>query len=70
MVKDPPASEGAAGDMSLIPGLGRSVGGEKGNPLQYSCRNNPMDRGAWWARGDGVAELDMTELLSMHGRIL
>ena len=70
MVKDPPASEGPAGDMSSIPGLGRSVGGEKGNPLQYSCRNNPMDRGAWWARGDGVAELDMTELLSMHGRIL
>ena len=70
MVKDQPASEGAAGDMSSIPGLGRSVGGEKGNPLQYSCRNNPMDRGAWWARGDGVAELDMTELLSLHGRIL
>ena len=43
--KNPPAS---AGDTSLIPGLVRSLGGRNGNPLQYSCLGNPMDRGAWW----------------------
>ena len=46
MVKNLPAN---AGDASSIPGLGRSPGGENGNPLQYSCLENPMDRGAWWA---------------------
>ena len=35
-------------DAGLIPGLGRSAGGEHGNPLQYSCLENPMNRGAWW----------------------
>ena len=38
-----------AGDPGLIPGLGRSPGGVHGNPLQYSCLENPTDRGAWWA---------------------
>ena len=38
-----------AGDMGSIPGLGRSPGEGNGNPLQYSCLENPMDRGAWWA---------------------
>ena len=38
-----------AGDLGSIPGLGRSPGGGHGNPLQYSCLENPMDRGAWWA---------------------
>ena len=38
-----------ARDASWIPGLGRSPGGGNGNPLQYSCLGNPMDRGAWWA---------------------
>ena len=38
-----------AGDWSLIPGSGRSPGEENGNPLQYSCLENPMDRRAWWA---------------------
>ena len=38
-----------ARDLRLNPGLGRSPGGEHGNPLQYSCLENPMDRGAWWA---------------------
>ena len=55
-----------AGDMDLIPGLGRSPGEGNGNPLQYSCLENPMDRGAWWAIVHGVAkesELDMTLLL-------
>ena len=41
------------GDLGLIPGLGRSSGGEHGNPLQYSCLENPMDRGAWRATSLG-----------------
>ena len=49
-----------AGDLGSIPGLGRSPGEGNGNPLQYSCLQNPMDRGAWWATAQGVAELDTT----------
>jgi len=45
-----------AGDLGLIPGLGRSPGGGHGNPLQYSCLENPMDRGAWWTTVHGVAK--------------
>ena len=57
-VKNPPAS---AGDEGLIPGFGRSLGGRNGNPLQYSCLENLMDRGAWQAIFHGVAkELDTT----------
>ena len=47
--KNPPASAGATGDAGSNPGLGRSPGEGNGNPLQYSCLGNPMDRGAWWA---------------------
>ena len=43
------ASACNAGDLGSIPGLGRLPGEENGNPLQYSCLENPMDRGAWWA---------------------
>ena len=43
------------GDLGSIPGLGRFPGGRHGNPLQYSCLENPMDRGAWWATDHGVA---------------
>ena len=43
-----------AGDLDSIPGLGRSPGGGHGNPLQYSCLENPMDRGAWQAAVHGV----------------
>ena len=50
-----------AGDVGLMPGLGRSLGGRNGNPLQYSCTENSMDRGAWWAIVHGVTELYMTE---------
>ena len=45
-----------AGDLSSIPGLGRSPGAGNGNPLQYSCLGNPMDRGAWRASVPGVAK--------------
>ena len=54
MVKSLPASAGDIRDMGSIPGLGRSPGGEYGNPLQYSCLENPVDRGAWWATVHGV----------------
>ena len=51
VVKNPPAN---VGDVGLIPGSGRSPGVGNGNPLQYSCLENLMDRGAWWARVHGV----------------
>ena len=56
MVKNPPASAGDLRDAGSIPGSGRSPGEGHGNPLQYSCLENPMDRGAWWATGHGVAK--------------
>ena len=46
-----------AGDLGSIPGLGRSLGEGNGNPLQYSCLGNPMNRGAWWATVYGVARV-------------
>ena len=49
MVKNRPANAGDIRDVGLIPGSGRSPGGRHGNPLQYSCLENPMDRGAWQA---------------------
>ena len=58
MVKNLPAN---ARDSGLILGLGRSPGGGHGNPLQHSCLENPMERGAWWAIVHRVAELDTTE---------
>ena len=48
-------------DPGLIPGLGRSPGGRNGYPLQYSCLENSMDKGAWQATVHGDSELDMTE---------
>ena len=49
VVKNQPASTEDLRDMGSIPGWGRSPGGEHGNPLQCSCLENPMDKGAWWA---------------------
>ena len=56
MVENPPASARDIGDMCLIPGLGRCPGEGSGYSLQYSCQENPMDRGTWWAMVRGVAE--------------
>ena len=56
VVKDLPAKAGAARDASLIPGSVRSPGKGNGNPLQYSCQENPTDRRAWWATGHRVAK--------------
>ena len=53
---DSKESAGNVGDLGLIPGSGRSLGEGNGNPLQYSCLENSMDRGAWWATVYGVAK--------------
>ena len=68
------ASACNVGDLGSIPGLGRSPGEGKGNPLQYSCLENPMDRGAWWATVNGVANSqtrlsDLTYLIFFWGEI-
>ena len=49
VVKNPSANAGDIRDVDSIPGSGRSPGDGNGNPLQYSCLENSMDRGAWWA---------------------
>ena len=65
VVKNLLASAGDVRDMGSMPETGRSPGGEYGNPLQYSCLANPMDRGAWQAVvHGGCRELDMTERLT------
>ena len=60
------ASACNVGDLGLIRGSGRSPGEGTGNPLQYSCLENPMGREAWWATVHGVKELDTTERLHFH----
>ena len=62
VVKNPPANAGELRDASSIPGSGRSPGGGNGTPLQYSCPENPMDRGVWWATVHGVTESDTTKV--------
>ena len=63
MLKNPFAN---AGDVGSVRGLGRSPGGRNGNPLQYSCQENSMDRGGWQATVHGVAGLDTTEYVHAH----
>ena len=66
---DGKASAYNVGDSDSIPGLGRSPGEGNGNPIQYSCLENPMDGGAWWATVRGVTkELDMTEGLNNNNK--
>ena len=55
-VKNPPTNAGDAGDTGLAPESGRSPGAGNGDPLQCSCLENPMDRGAWWATVHRVAK--------------
>ena len=62
VVNNLPANAGDIKDVGLIPGSERSLGGENGNPLQCSCLENPMDRGACWAIVHGIAESDTTEV--------
>ena len=71
VVKNPPANAGDLQAMGLIPGSGRPPGGGKGSPLQCSCLENPMDRGAWWAAVHRVTK-SWTRLkwLSAHTRAL
>ena len=61
VIKNLPINAGDIRNADLIPGSGRSPGGRQGNPLQYSCLENPMDRGAWQAMAHRVAELDTPE---------
>ena len=62
MVKNLSANAGNVGDASSVPGTGRAPGEGNGNPFQYCCLENPMDRGAQWAIVYGVAESDATEV--------
>ena len=61
VVKNPPANAGDVRGEGSIPRSGRFPGGEHGNPLQYPCLENPMDRGAWWATVHSVTQSDVTE---------
>ena len=69
VVKNPPASAGDKRDVGSIPGAGRSPGGGHGHPLKYSCLENPMDRGAWWATVHRVTKIQ-TRLLHTYIHIL
>ena len=64
VVKNPPASSGGARDVGSIPGSGRFPGEVNSNPIQYSCLEKPIDRGAWWAKVHRVAKSQTW--MSMH----
>ena len=68
VVKNPPANAGDIRGMGLIPESGRSPGGGHDNPFQFSCLENPMDRGVWQATDHPVTELDPTEHMCMKNR--
>ena len=62
MVNNLPANAGDTRDMGSVPESRRSLGVGNGNPLQYSCLENPMDGGAWWAAVYGVTQSRTTEV--------
>ena len=66
--KEPACNAGDTGDTSSVPGLRRSLGEGHGNPLQYYCLENPMDREAWWATVHRSQESDTTEA-TKHSRV-
>ena len=68
--KEPACYGGNVRDMDSIPGLGRSPGGGHGNLLQYSCLENPMDRGAWWATVHRITKswIRLRHLACMHAQ--
>ena len=68
MVKNLPANTGGSRDTSSIPGSGRSPGGGNGNPLQYACLENSMDRGAWHVTVRGVTkgQTGLSDFTSLH----
>ena len=66
MVKNLPANAGDVRDTGLIPGLGRSPGGDHGNPIQYSCLENPMDRGNCRVTVHRFADSELLKRLSTH----
>ena len=77
MVKDPPANAGDIRDAGSSPGSGRPPGGGNGNPLQYPCLENPMDRRAWRAAVHGVTKsrtplkvLSTHALLAIHAKVV
>ena len=69
MIKTLPAMQSQTCHPGLIPVLGRSPGEGNGYPLQYCCLKNPMDKGAWWASDPGVTKSDMTEWLTLLGKL-
>ena len=69
VVKNPPANAGDTRDMGSNTGSGRSPGGGHGNPLQYSCLENPMDRGTWWPTVHGVAKKSNTTQLLNNNKM-
>ena len=69
VVKNPPTNAGDARDASSIPGSGRSPGEGNGNPLHYSCLENPMDRGAWWTTYVGSKRVGH-DLTTQHTRFV
>ena len=66
MVKNLPANAGDLRDVGSIPGSGRSPGEVHGNPLQRSCLENPMDRGAWWATVHRVTKTGVIKHAHVH----
>ena len=70
VVKNPPANAGDARDVGFIPGSERLPGVGNGNPVQHSCLENPMDRGAWWATVYNHKQSDISEHVHTHTEIM